>query len=262
MYQQTVAIIVISETALSDKEALQLILNEVEIPNWQVKKLSVIPENENLIFFEIDLMYKLYDAVIVIECDTHTDLSYNLFGILAKMFHQELVSCESLDTNKYVNGTANILVPKFAKILDHFEGVNLQIPIIHLQRIFIVKSRTLSTSFDILKAYLKDSKFPKVFEKEFNFIMNGTPLDDLLATKYGVHISLQKTGEIAKLLLQSNSFDNFFKCEKHLREKFGSRISGTNPTDIALFSSLFHSVDCSLKVAIEVSMVEFILLRT
>ncbi|KAJ8959473.1 hypothetical protein NQ318_022170 [Aromia moschata] len=65
---KTVGIIFVSDLFLQGKkhESLQNLLNELNLLDYEVEKVSIVPEHEKLITYELDVLVKQCDIVLVI----------------------------------------------------------------------------------------------------------------------------------------------------------------------------------------------------
>ncbi|KAL1516894.1 hypothetical protein ABEB36_000730 [Hypothenemus hampei] len=209
----------------------------------QKSKISVVEENVKSVAFELNLLSKLYDIVIIIQNPGTKYMS----EALAYISSQELVHLDDLEDS---NGQS--LWPISTKLLK----ANSIPPIIYLQRMFILDSNSLEHQLNyILKDHLAHyntkisySKLFYVNLKESKKYLDIIQNDHITITLEETH-STTKDNELGILQLTAKDFESIVIGEKLLRHVLDSNIFSSKRIDY-MSDLIYSSNDIHIRNAI------------
>lgn len=257
----TAAVLVISNDVLSGKRdfnsyiSLQLSL----MPDWTINKFVVLPRDERIIKCEIELVWKLYDIVIITDetCSTNVYVA----TIIASVFNEgTYVNSNLYKALKHCGGIEDkrqAEIAKPSKLLTCYHDHKYLVPVVSLHRVFLLKgtaSNIVATFNDILKPYLNDFSRRPVFKKKFYFNLRELDIDEIkkLCTD-NVTINIENTECSIVVVASSDRFNKILEMEKTLLTLYGEFIKRRCIEDISIFDSFYYQSDTNIREAVEVS---------
>lgn len=193
--------------------------------NIQVKKVSIVEENVNLISNELRLLSKIFDLVIVLSRqDTQTLIS------------QALVEVTSQDATKVVD-SSGVQWPGSVKLIKS---------IIYVQRIFIIYCDSFEEQLNHLLDHLRQYQRGTVFTKVFSVNLNGSKkyLDDI---KKNVNFTVSND----MLTIQADTLDDVVKGELLLQNVLGGDVLSSKWINESS-DLIYQSTDTHIRQSIEV----------
>ncbi|KAJ8965687.1 hypothetical protein NQ314_003969 [Rhamnusium bicolor] len=219
---QTAALIFVSDLFLQGKKenkTLARLISELNLLNYQVEKVSIVHENEKIVTYELDILSKHFDIVIVIG-ELNKDI---VFKALSNVTFQDLET--NLKFERMLNNikySSNCRLPIATKLLAVNDDTY---PIIQFQRIFILKEEYLEKFFNTLRRHLEQYRLPAKYTKTIHVQMNGNTsqiLDKI--KKSNVNVLCQENHTVLAVMLESTNFADITDCEnlmkKELRDNF------------------------------------------
>lgn len=194
--------------------------------NIQVKKVSIVEENVNLISNELRLLSKIFDLVIVLSRqDTQTLIS------------QALVEVTSQDATKVVD-SSGVQWPGSVKLIKS---------IIYVQRIFIIYCDSFEEQLNHLLGHLRQYQRGTVFTKVFSVNLNGSKkyLDDI---KKNVNFTVSND----VLTIQADTLDDVVQGELLLQNVLGGDVLSSKWINESS-DLIYQSTDTHIRQSIEVS---------
>lgn len=194
--------------------------------NIQVKKVSIVEENVNLISNELRLLSKIFDLVIVLSRqDTQTLIS------------NALVEVTSQDATKVVD-SSGVQWPGSVKLIKS---------IIYVQRIFIIYCDSFEEQLNHLLGHLRQYQSSTVFTKVFSVNLNGSKkyLDDI---KKNVNFTVSND----VLTIQADTLDDVVKGELLLQNVLGGDVLSSKWINESS-DLIYQSTDTHIRQSIEVS---------
>lgn len=198
--------------------------------NIQVRKVSVVEEDVNQISSELQLLSKIFDVVIVLS------------GRVEKVISKALADITSQDATKVIESSA-VLWPASVKLLKS------PIPIIYVQRIFIITLDSFERQLECLLDYLRHYQSSTIFTKVFSVNLNGSKKYLDICTNGKVHFDRVKDGV---LKVSAATLEDVVKGELLLQNVLGGDIL-TSQWINESSDLIYQSTDCHIKHSIEVS---------
>lgn len=155
-----VSLIVINEDVVNGKRedyVTYYLASQLNILNYKVAKILILPPEQGLIQFEIEMNIKQFDLIILVECIKSNVASKAISNIC----NQKLVCSKKRSVALNVccsNGTNTLLIPEFARILESDSNYLTYPPVIYMQGMFVLKVDTydhLKLCYEtVMKPYL------------------------------------------------------------------------------------------------------------
>lgn len=252
------AVLVISNDVLCGKRSfnsyisLQLSL----MSEWNILKFAVLPRNQRIIKYEVEVSWKLCDIVIVTDETTTCDL--NICEIIAEVFNESVTFNSKLmrilGTESEISDPKQAQIPVPAKLLS----CDLEtVPVIALQRIFILKgtaSNIVKTFNNILKPYLNDFQREVLFKKKFQVITNNKDLQELRkGANSNVNFTVEEIENGFQVTASSTDCDSVIHFKDILFAKCNTMVKEIPCENLAVFDTFYYQVDPYIKATVRVS---------
>lgn len=229
-------------------QCLEKIAKCLKCTGFELKKISILEENDRSVGSELKLFTKLYDIVVVLWNGSKQCVSESLANITL----QDTVRLSSFEGDHNSN-----IWPVSCKLLKSNSG-NSVCPVIYLQRIFIVRSDVIDKQLNfILKQHLEHYRSEAVYLKNFYVTLNGSKQQLETMNNENLSITIRKANgdkvEHDMVILAAKIFETVVNGEIFLRN--------TLDPDILLHSSwvsqmadlIYQSDDKHIQLSIEVS---------
>lgn len=229
------AVLVPFDKALSGETDVSPYIKSLDCLNSekiQVKKVSIVEENVNLISSELQLLSKIFDLVIVLS------------GRAAQtVISKALADITSQDATKALDSSV-VVWPALVK------HIKCQPPIIYVQRIFIIYLDSLETQLNHLLGYLRQYQSGTTFTKVFSVNLNGSKkyLDDIRKNA-NFTVNFDSSG---RLTIHSDTFDDVVKGELLLQNVLGGDILSSQWINESS-DLIYQSTDTHIRQSIQVS---------
>jgi FAD synthetase len=253
MSLKTAAIIIISKEILQDKKCdtvSKSLIKELNSLQYTIEKVTVIPEKEHVIVTELDSVVKNCDIVITLseKCGT-------IYQAIGRMTSQALQQNEELvevfKELKEPYETEDVYLPVQAKLIS----TSHVYPIIHFQRIFILKEKFLKYSFNKnFKNHLAQYRKDRIFWKNIKIAQNGNSIGELHEIKKisNNHVKMEyvRTDQFVTVKVTSGELSHVVQFEQKVRDKFGNHcLNSTYDSDV--WDKVYLSCERHVKKAIE-----------
>lgn len=229
-------------------QCLEKIAKCLKCTGFELKKISILEENDRSVGSELKLFTKLYDIVVVLWNGSKQCVSESLANVTL----QDMVRLPC-----YEGDHISTTWPVSCKLLKSNNG-NSVCPVIHLQRIFIVRSDRIDKQLNfILKQHLEHYRSKEIYIKNFYVALNGSKKQLETLNNENLSITVRKANgdkvEHDMVILAAKTFETVVSGEILLKNTLGS--------DILLYSSwvsqmadlIYQSDDKHIQHSIEVS---------
>lgn len=252
------AVLVISNDVLCGKKSfnsyisLQLSL----MSEWNILKFAVLPRNQRIIKYEVEVSWKLCDIVIITDESTISDL--NVCEIIAEVFNESVTFnsklMKILSTQSEISDPKQAEIPVPAKLLS----CDLEtVPVIALQRIFVLKgtaSNIVKTFNGILKPYLSDYKRDFLFKKKFQVITNNKVLQELRKeANSNINCTVDEIENGFLVTASSTDCDNVIHFKDILFAKFNTMVKEIACENVNVYDTFYYQVDPYIRTTLHVS---------
>ncbi|KAJ8971276.1 hypothetical protein NQ317_001178 [Molorchus minor] len=244
---KTVGVIFVSDNCgKKDIKSLNNLLIELNLLDYEIDKVSIIPQYATLLRFELDMLIKQCDLVLVVA-----ELNDIVFKAIAKVTFQSLKP--NTEFQKIVirlKDTDTYNLPVTTKILLGGND-DVTYPILHIQRIFVLKAQNLNEVVPHLRMHLKQYRSEPICSKVIHVLMNYDTTQLLPELKMSmVNMTYEENGELFVITLESRSFDSIVVDEENIREKLKNNIVQSFVKD-HIFDMVYIDRACNIRQALE-----------
>ncbi|RZC39368.1 FAD synthase [Asbolus verrucosus] len=221
----TAGILITSDGILHNQKSDHIskyLIKELNSLRYNVGKITVVPEQVNVISNELEFMVKNCDLIITVGGMKCSNIYKAIGGIISQELEQSSELVKILEEIREPYDDDDIFIPIQAKILSGYVY-----PVIHFQRIFILNEKHYKKSFpEILKAHLVQYRQEKSFRKVFRIIKNGNANRDLQEidklSNNCVKFEFSKDDKFFIFKISSRELSHMIEFEQKIRNKFNS----------------------------------------
>ncbi|XP_044270845.1 FAD synthase-like isoform X2 [Tribolium madens] len=250
MSLKTVGVILISDEILHGEKTdtfSKYLIKELTCLGFNVGKVSTISDRVEVICNEFHSLIRTFDVIVAVG-----ETCGSIYKTLGKMTTQELETSEDLTRILTEIGESfsktDILLPRQARIL-HTGHCH---PVVHFQRIFILKEKCLKSSFTkILKNHLMEYRKERDFRKIIEINKNGNLSFDLneFKTNNSLQIEFSKNDKSYIFNVSSPELREMVEFQRKIAEKFHNYAKFVDNSDV--WGRVYSSGEKHIKNAIE-----------
>lgn len=242
---ESVALLFVSKNFFLDEKryrTCKFLTDQLESLSFIVEKVLFVKDQENIVAYELDLLSKEYDFVIVVDAGLKSNVIFKALGDICneELFKQSKFTELQYSCTEYPSAT------RFFRLNNNNKSSDV---LFYIQRIFIVTEENIEIIFSqLLKNFLEQYRSKPTFKKVFQVKMNGTPIENNYLTIVNGH----NDENCLTIQLEKNSFEDIVEEEMILRKQYNNNVIEICDKDVT-FEIIYKNKEEYIHDAIQVS---------
>ncbi|CAG9860827.1 unnamed protein product [Phyllotreta striolata] len=242
MFKSAVIVLVRNGSNEENDRINTYLSSQLSLINFQTIKTVVANEEEKELTEKLTNFSKECDIILLVGNPNNI-----LFKSLSDVCYNETKSHEEI-TKKYTTDK-DFMLPSHAKLLAH---PALSFPVIHLQRIFILKRGIVEIQFShALQSHLQKYTSEMLFTKTIRVHLNGNSAKILDNLQNGANVKLHVEDSTSILTVASAKLEAVVGCEKLLKNELGENFFESSIFSDSL-KEIYESDDDNIRNSIRV----------